>query len=94
MLIGGASEGLHSVENFFDPEPAHVVVQPARFNPLPLWSPKPQKPFTHLSTAGSSSGMKLKLHFHSLHFRLHHRIGGYWTRRMFRGAFRGLFSGW
>jgi hypothetical protein len=93
VTIGGGSTVWNNVTDHNEP-PAHVIVQPVRAHHMPLWSPKPVK---GPAAVGSKSGTtKLHLRLHGLHLHgLHHnRIGGYWSRRAFRGAFRGLFGGW
>lgn len=89
-VLGLASTGLGACTHH-----AVVVVQPDRAlqhnirTHQALWSPKPVKGPASL---GSTSGSK-SMHLHVPHIRgfhgLHHRFGGYWSRRMFSGFFGG-----
>jgi hypothetical protein len=97
MLLGGTPMAWNAITDHNEAPNVNVVANPDYYTPAAPWHPKlPNSPMLGLSKANAAGTMKVHAHLRAPHFRLfhHNRIGGYWSRRMFRGAIRGLFGGW
>ena len=90
-LLGGSAAAWNAITDHNEAKPTPSVVQyHDYYTPAHIAEPRAPSNLWTKKTTGLGQGA-LRVHFHGLHGGLLHRnrIGGYWSRRIVRGLFRG-----